>query len=71
MTCLFNELCALNLIAYDVADFYFRKEAPRSRSDIEKNTSQFHRRLTEWADRLPQCLKIGKDTEIPHILCLQ
>ncbi|KAE8313847.1 hypothetical protein BDV41DRAFT_246749 [Aspergillus transmontanensis] len=70
-TCLFNELCSLNLIAYDVADFYFRKEAPRSRPDMEQKTSEFHKRLTEWADRLPQCLKTGKDPEIPHILCLQ
>ncbi|KAE8375266.1 C6 transcription factor [Aspergillus bertholletiae] len=69
-TCLFNELCTLNVIAYDVADFYFRKEAPRSRPHLEQKTSEFHGRLNEWVGRLPQCVKTGNDTELPHILCL-
>ncbi|KAE8349436.1 hypothetical protein BDV28DRAFT_141215 [Aspergillus coremiiformis] len=67
---LFNELCNLNLIAYDVADFHSHKETPRSRLQMEQRTSEFRMRLREFADRLPQCLRAEDEVEVPHILCL-
>ncbi|KAF7586365.1 hypothetical protein BBP40_009031 [Aspergillus hancockii] len=69
-TCLFNELCRLNLITYDIANFYFQKEASPSRSQMEQKTFEFHGRLRDWADRLPTCLRTGNSIEVPHILCL-
>ncbi|KAF5856375.1 hypothetical protein ETB97_007477 [Aspergillus alliaceus] len=67
---LFNELCKLNIIAHDVADFHYNKETPGSRVQMEQKTSDFQRRLSEWTDSLPQCLRIGDDVDVPHVLCL-
>ncbi|KAE8152325.1 hypothetical protein BDV25DRAFT_151336 [Aspergillus avenaceus] len=68
--CLFTALSRLSLITYDLASSYFQKETPRPRADLEQTTLTLHNRLREWADRLPECLKIVNSIDVPHILCL-
>lgn len=68
--CVFNALCSLNLVVYDVAQYFFQSTTERPRAELEKRASEFHSRLREWTARLPSCLK-EEEANVPHVLCLQ
>ncbi|KAG2412986.1 hypothetical protein HFD88_010545 [Aspergillus terreus] len=67
--CVFNALCSLNLVVYDVAQYFFQSTTERPRAELEKRASEFHSRLREWTARLPSCLK-EEEANVPHVLCL-
>ncbi|KAF9895330.1 hypothetical protein FE257_000234 [Aspergillus nanangensis] len=67
--CVLIALSSLNLITYDLAQYFFQADVRRPRSDIELKTTHFHTRLIHWLDRLPPCLK-ADGLEVPHILSL-
>ncbi|KAK1148200.1 hypothetical protein N8T08_010846 [Aspergillus melleus] len=67
--CLFNALCQLNLIAYDVCALSFRGDPDWSPVERDRHIEDAHTRLRQWSDRLPDCLK-GSQIEAPHSLSL-
>ncbi|THC94082.1 hypothetical protein EYZ11_006452 [Aspergillus tanneri] len=67
--CLFNALCKLNLITYDLCRIFFRGDTEQSHVEMQRQTEAVHSRLRQWADHPPGCLK-GSEIEAPHTLCL-
>ncbi|KAH8432729.1 putative C6 transcription factor [Aspergillus melleus] len=67
--CLFNALCQLNLIAYDLCALFFRGDPEWSPVECDRRIEDAHTRLRQWSDRLPDCLK-GSQIEAPHSLSL-
>ncbi|KAL4924975.1 putative C6 transcription factor [Aspergillus undulatus] len=72
-TCLFNALCNLNRIAYDLASiFSSHKEtasACASHSELKSETLEALKKLNEWLGELPRCLQEG-NVDDPHCLTL-
>ncbi|KAI9367655.1 hypothetical protein BJX61DRAFT_551200 [Aspergillus egyptiacus] len=69
-SCLFNALCGLNRITYQLHPFLFPKEgAPLPGIAIDNEELEALQNLSEWSDRLPQCLQ-EKNMDIPHVLTL-
>ncbi|KAL4905474.1 hypothetical protein BDW74DRAFT_152697 [Aspergillus multicolor] len=66
--CLFNALCDLNRVAYNLGPTLF---SPMPRSSLELDTGNLDalQYLSKWPDQLPGCLK-DSNVDIPHVLSL-
>jgi hypothetical protein len=69
-TCLYNSLCDLSLICYDVTNLLFSKDHKPPRYELEFGVDRLYERLQEWKQRLPGCLDPYEYT-CPHVFSLQ
>jgi hypothetical protein len=64
--CVHNQSFDLHLIMYEVIEFFNAGEQDeqsrnsRSYSEVERVTSSFYERLTNWYHSLPECIKEGQ-----------
>ncbi|KAL2823792.1 hypothetical protein BDW59DRAFT_92284 [Aspergillus cavernicola] len=69
-SCLFNAVCHLNRIAYNLGPVLFSQgTTPLPRLEIENEKLEALQELTEWPDRLPRCLA-ESNVDVPHVLSM-
>ena len=69
--CLFQALCDLNQIVYDLGRTFFNGERQPQRSELGQKTGNLQTRLQDWKAQLPSCVREPEDIQTPHIISLQ
>ncbi|KAL2857327.1 hypothetical protein BJY01DRAFT_202619 [Aspergillus pseudoustus] len=68
--CLFNALCTLDRIAFDLTAFLFSQDiSSPGRLELDNAKIEAIHALSAWPSRLPDCLK-ESNRDIPHVLSL-
>ncbi|KAL2816453.1 hypothetical protein BJX63DRAFT_387377 [Aspergillus granulosus] len=67
--CLYNALCNLNRIAYNLIEFLFSQDASFSHLELDSTAIEALQELSTWSEQLPDCLK-ESNRDIPHVLSL-
>ncbi|KAI9927032.1 hypothetical protein MW887_003413 [Aspergillus wentii] len=68
--CIINAVTNLQVILWDVDNYFFDDDEKLPHSEIEPKVDEFYARLEEWTTTVPECIALGKNTTTPGVVDL-